>query len=195
MVYLPSLRITAIVFTMTNAVLSSTFFLTLLLMVGLIFFIRAATKERTETLQVTLEGAPETIREKLTQYFYDRAYEPLETTLSENALTLTGNVRPSLFLAVFLSALAAIGAVCFALVLGILFPRYSATFSTLLLIAPIAGTFYWRRARREETVRLEIASTPPLDTGDQTAETQITVVAHRDELNILRRALLTWKKS
>lgn len=164
-------------------------------MVGLFFFIRAATKDRTESLQVTLVGSPEAIQKKLTQYFYDRAYKPLETAASKNTLILTGNVRPSLFLAVFLSALAAVGAFCFALVLAILFPRYGSTFPSLLLMAPIAGVFYWRGAGREETIRLEVASIPNLDAGDQIAETQVTVVAHRDELTLLRRTLLGWQQS
>ncbi|MBD0267706.1 MAG: cofactor assembly of complex C subunit B, partial [Cyanobacteria bacterium Co-bin8] len=47
---------------MTNTVLSSTFLLTQLLMVGLFFFIRAATKDRTETLQVTVAKTPETLQ-------------------------------------------------------------------------------------------------------------------------------------
>ncbi|MBD0337307.1 MAG: cofactor assembly of complex C subunit B, partial [Cyanobacteria bacterium Co-bin13] len=59
---------------MTNTVLSSTFFLTLLLMVGLFFFIRAATKDRTETLQATVAKPPETLQSDLQTYFESRSY-------------------------------------------------------------------------------------------------------------------------
>ncbi|PSN20812.1 cofactor assembly of complex C subunit B [filamentous cyanobacterium CCP5] len=166
---------------MTNAVLSSTFFLTLLLMVGLFFFIRASTKDRIETLQFTVDQAPEQIRTDLEAYFCDRAYHRLNPG-PDQPVILAGLVRPSRFLAVFLTGLAGIGSVCFALVLATLFPDYSSGFSLLLLLSPAAGWFYWRRARREETVTFTVEGTPETDAGSQ-----VTVIAHRDELIALQQ--------
>ncbi|HEY9762304.1 MAG TPA: cofactor assembly of complex C subunit B [Trichocoleus sp.] len=176
---------------MTNTVLSSTFFLTLLMMVGLFFFIRASTKDRTETLELTLAESPETLQKALQTYFEQRAYRVTEVDSQTQQVTFTGFVRPSPFLAVFLSLMAAIGFGCLALVLAILFPDYAKGFAGLLLVAPGAGLFYWRRAGREEQVLMSVT---PQEESTQTAEgthsnSAIKIVAHRDELIALRQAL------
>lgn len=168
---------------MTNAVLSSTFFLTLLLMVGLFFFIRAATKDRTETLQATVAQPPEALQKALQAYFEQRAYRPIGQDETTGQITLTGFVRPSLFLAGFLSFMAAIGGGCLALVLAILFPDYTYGFLVLLLAAPGAAAFYWRRAGREEQVVVSVGPSGTAETAN------MTVTAHRDELIALKQAL------
>ncbi|MBD0268003.1 cofactor assembly of complex C subunit B [Pseudanabaena sp. FACHB-2040] len=170
---------------MTNTVLSSTFLLTLLLMVGLFFFIRAATKDRTETLQVTVAKTPETLQSDLQTYFESRAYQVADSNLAAHQITFKGFVRPSLFLAIFLSSMAAIGASCLALVLAILLPDYGSLFSVLLLAAPGAGLFYWRRAGREEQVLMKVEP----EALDAASHSKMTVVAHRDELAALKQAL------
>ncbi|HEY9876816.1 MAG TPA: cofactor assembly of complex C subunit B, partial [Leptolyngbyaceae cyanobacterium] len=129
---------------MTNTVLSSTFFLTLLMMVGLFFFIRASTKDRTETLELKVAQNPETLQKTLQTYFERRAYRVAGVDSQTHQVTFTGFVRPSPFLAVFLSLMAATGSGCLALVLAILFPDYAKGFAGLLLAAPAAGLFYWR---------------------------------------------------
>lgn len=156
-------------------------------MVGLFFFIRASTKDRIETLQVTLDRDPSQLQAELEQYFCDRAYNRVDLDEENRRVTLSGLVRPSLFLAVFLSGLAAIGAFCFALVLATLFPDYGYGFSILLLLSPGAGWFYWQRAGREERVTLTVQ--PPPD-SDHAAKSQVTVIAHRDELTALRQNFL-----
>ncbi|HEY9735439.1 MAG TPA: cofactor assembly of complex C subunit B [Trichocoleus sp.] len=168
---------------MTNAILSSTFLLTLLLMVGLFFFIRAATKDRTETLQATITQPPEALQEVLQAYFEQRAYRPVAVDAAAGRTTFSGFVRPSVFLATFLSLMAAIGGGCLALVLAILFPNYTYGFPVLLLAAPAAGAFYWRRAGREEQIIMTVA---PAE-ADNTAK--VTIAAHRDELIALKQVL------
>lgn len=150
-------------------------------MVGLFFFIRASTKDRTETLQFTSDQEPAPLATELETYFRDRAYSRLNPE-QEQPVVLAGMVRPSLFLAVFLSGLAGIGAICFALVLATLFPRYGYGFSPLLLLAPGAGWFYWQRAKREEMVSFTVEGSPEID-----AKSQVTVTAHRDELIALQQ--------
>lgn len=171
---------------MANSVTYSTFVLTLLLMVGLVFFIKASTKDRIETFETLLPQSPDVARSALQQYFQQRSYQIVDGPASANRLEFQGWVRPSWFLAVFLSLLAAIGALCFALVLASLWPTYGYGFLALLALSPLAGRFYWTRAGREEMVTLSIVPTPSQGLADQS---QITVTAHRDELAILKQAL------
>lgn len=170
---------------MTNTVLSSTFFLTLLLMVGLFFFVRAATKDRTETLEATIGQPPESVQTILQRYFEQRAYQVAKVDAATHQVTFIGWVRPSLFLATFLSLMTAVGAGCLALVLGILFPDYAPEFLGLLALAPAAGLFYWRRAGRTEQVLMTVE---PEGTASS-ASSKMTVIAHRDELLSLKQAL------
>ncbi|QQE65419.1 hypothetical protein GFS31_21070 [Leptolyngbya sp. BL0902] len=167
---------------MTETILYSTVFLTLLLMVGLFFFIRASTKDRTEVLILNAPADPMTTLDALTVYFQQRAYR-LDARPTLDQMVLKGQVSPSWFLAIFLSSLAAVGGLCFALVLAILVPGVGMAFGGLVLLSPVAGWFYWQRAGREEQIIL--AAQAGAD-GDP----QVTVTAHRDELLALEQA---WK--
>jgi hypothetical protein len=163
----------------------STLFLTLLLMVGLFFFIRASTKDRIETLILQPETAPEIALQTLTTYFEERAYRLQSVDAEQSAVIFNGQVRPSWFLAGFLTFLAAVGCLCFALVLASLFPQWGLAFGGLVLLAPVAGWFYWKRAGREEQVRLQIASA--VNPESSRLET-LVITAHRDELIALQQA-------
>lgn len=163
-------------------ILTSTLLLTGLMMIGLFFFIRAATKDRTEVAQLVTEQPETALLEQIQQYFTDRAYRIAAVDAAENQVTYTGVVRPSAFLAVFLTLLAGVGLLCLALVLSILLPRWSDLLPGLAVLAPLAGLFYWRKAGRPEQVKLQIAATAD-------ARSLITVTAHRDELAELQRSL------
>lgn len=167
---------------MSELILSSTFLLTLLLAVGLFFFIRASVKDRTEEVKLISPQPEESLVAQLQQYFSQRAYRVVSADESEKQVTFEGYVQPSLFLAIFLTLLAAIGIFCLALVLAILFPQWGNLFFFLLFLAPAAGVFYWKGAGRLEKVFLKLES----NTG---AGILITVKAHRDELAELQRAL------
>jgi hypothetical protein len=164
---------------MDTSVLTSTFLLTLLLLVGLFFFIRASIKDRTEVLKVLFDPPQEPALEELRQYFEKRSYRVAAVDAQQQFVRWEGSVRPSWFLAIFLSGLAAVGSVCLALVLSMLFPAIAPASWGLLLIAPLAGVFYWRGAGRTETVSLEA----------KPGQRLIQVTAHRDELAELKRAL------
>jgi len=172
---------------MNTATLSSTFLLTLLLGVGLLFFIRAAVKDRIQAVTLGSVQPEESLVSQLRQHFADRAYRVKHVDADTQAVTFEGLVRPSLFLALFLTLLAVVGFLCLALVLAILFPNVAHLFFGLLLLSPIAGIFYWRGAERTETVLLKLEpNATVLGTGMQS---MVTVTAHRDELAELRRAI------
>ncbi|MGK7924600.1 MAG: cofactor assembly of complex C subunit B [Spirulina sp.] len=164
---------------MNTSVLSSTFLLTLLLMVGLFFFIRASIKERIEEIQIITEETQESVFEKLQTYFDRRAYQVIES--DSDRLTFEGFVRPSWFLAIFLSILAAIGLLCLALVLTYLIPALGNISIALVIVAPLAGYFYWKGAGRVEKVSIKIET-------EETHKNRVLVQGHRDELIQLKRA-------
>jgi len=167
-------------------ILSSTFFLTLLLAIGLFFFIRASVKDRTEQVKLITEEPEESLLTQLQQYFDQRAYQVTSVDADRNQVTFQGIVRPSWFLAIFLTLLAGCGFLCLALVLSLLFPGIGSIFLGLILLAPAAGLFYWQRAGRPERVSLKLETLPHEKKGTRSL---ITVTAHRDELAALQEAL------
>lgn len=122
---------------------------------------------------------------QLQQYLQSRSYTLAGVDAEKNWVTFEGFVRPSLFLAIFLSMLAAVGILCLTLVCSLLFPNWTAAFSSLTLLAPVAGVFYWKKAGRKERVSLKLESA-----GDRVPpQSLLTVTAHRDELIQLQRSL------
>jgi hypothetical protein len=167
-------------------VLSSTALLTLLLSIGLFFFIRASTKDRTEVTQLLSEQGDSDLTEQLEKYFVGRAYKIAAVDTILRQIMFVGVLRPSLFLAIFLTALAAVGTLCIALVLSLLFPNEADFFPGLVVIAPVAGIFYWKKAGRQERVLLKIET---ILTEQGATQQLLTVTAHRDELAELQRSL------
>jgi hypothetical protein len=116
---------------MDTAVLPSTFVLTLLLAVGLFFFIKASVKDRIEQVKLASESAQESLLTDLQQYFADRAYRVAAVDAPNYKVTFEGFVRPSWFLAIFLTLLSAGGTLCLGLVLGMLVPQQGQIFLAL----------------------------------------------------------------
>ena len=171
---------------MNTTILSSTFGLTLLLAIGLFFFIRASIKDRTEQIKLISPEPEESLLQKLQQYFEQRAYRLAAVDATTRQVTFQGFVRPSWFMAIFLTVLAASGILCLALVLSILYPQFTKIFLGLVLLAPAAGIFYWQGAGRNEQVYLKVETLVNQETGQQNL---ITVTAHRDELAQLQQSL------
>lgn len=171
---------------MSTPVLSSTFLLTLLLLVGLFFFIRASVKDRTQTVKLVSDLPEESLAGQLQQYFSQRAYKLIDVDSESNQIAFEGIVRPSIFLAVFLTILAAIGTLSLSLVLSILLPDLAIAPLLLVVLSPLAGVFYWRNAKRPEKVLLRVESE---QSENQVGHSVITVIAHRDELLELQRTL------
>jgi Cofactor assembly of complex C subunit B len=170
---------------MDNTILPSTLLLTLLLIVGQVFFIRASTKDRIEKAQFISTQEEDILLPRLKEYFQSRFYQVAEVNPEQNQVTFEGFVRPSIFLAAFLTLLAFVGTMSLALVLFQLFPSYGFIFLGLLLLSPLSGLFYWKKAGRLEKVLLTVEPTK----SNQNFSSRITVVAHRDEINELQQAL------
>lgn len=169
----------------SSLVLISTFLLTLLLLIGLFFFIRASTKDRTEKVLLVSDKDEASLMPQLQEYFKSRSYQVIALDKELNQVTFAGFVRPSMFLAIFLIMLAFTGFICLSLVLSILFPNLSQFFPVLILLSPLSGIFYWKKAGRVEQVLLKM----DLDRDQQQNLNRITVTAHRDELMELRKTL------
>lgn len=195
---------------MTDAsiVLPSTLFLTVLLAIGLFFFIRASTKDRTEELRwFVADPEDDHLRDRLRTYFAHRAYRVIATDPDRNSVTFEGWVRPSLGLAVFLTGLAAVGLLCLGLVVALTLPQLAPWPLGFAAIAPIAGWFYWQKSGRLEQVQLRIetaqqtnpaapgATEPAPDLAKPETESEaesggeLVAIAHRDELAALRSFL------
>ena len=172
---------------MNPPILSSTFFLTLLMMVGLVFFIRASVKDRTEQLEFMSEQTEESLLDQLETHFTQRSYRVSEVYPDRNQVKFEGFVSPSWFMAIFLSFLAGLGTLCLALVLSMLFPNVGNGFLSLLLLSPLAGLFYWQKAGRLEQVFLTVKAKE--ESENTQAQCEVRLTAHRDELIIVREAL------
>lgn len=165
----------------------SIFGLTFLLAIGLFFFIRASTKDRTETALYVTGLEDVTLLEKLQQYFSSRSYRVTEVNPQSGRISLEGQVGASIFLALFLGSLAGIGLLCLALVLTMSAPQLSSWPYGLLLLSPLASWFYWRGATRVEQVSFQVLA----GNGEQphqsvsAGKTGLQVTAHRDELAAL----------
>ncbi|NEP57096.1 MAG: cofactor assembly of complex C subunit B [Symploca sp. SIO2G7] len=172
---------------MNTLTLPSILIITLLLVVGLVFFIRASVKDRTEQVQLIAQESEESLLTRLQQYFVQRAYRITAVDDATNQVIFQGFVRPSWFLAIFLTVLAACSIFCLSLVLSSLYPEFTNIFVGLVLLAPAAGVFYWQRAGRDEQVFLKVE---PFTTEETTTtQSLITVTAHRDELAQLKQNL------
>ncbi len=173
---------------MDTPVLPSTAFLTVLLGVGLFFFIRASAKDRIEIAKLTTQQPQEKLLDQVQAYFTERAYRMISINPEERQMVFEGFVRPSRFLAAFLTFLAGVGILCLTLVLAILFPGQAKLLPGLLILSPIAGLFYWKKAGRSEQVVLRVEA--HADTSeDPEPQSILTVTGHRDELAQLQRNL------
>ncbi|KJH73245.1 cofactor assembly of complex C subunit B [Aliterella atlantica] len=168
---------------MNTTILPSTFVLTLLLAIGLVFFIRASAKDRIEQVKLISDQPEGTLMAQLQQYFAQRSYQVISLDKESNSVTFEGMVRPSVFLAILLTLLASAGSLSLALVLSFLFPDYGQFFLLLVLLAPGAGIYYWKKSNRKEQVFLRVQ---PSNSDRPLA---IAVTAHRDEIAALQKAV------
>ncbi len=202
---------------------ASTLLLTGLMVIGLGFFIRASTKDRIEIARFTSKQSAEALNQAVMKYFRARAYQPETLPLTGVATSadltpapaistqqtqqtkLVGMVSPSVFMAVFLSALAAVGFGCLGLIVATLFPTWGSVLFGLVLASPLAGVFYWRQSSRPETVIIKIEPLESLQLGpkagpnmDSVTEinsadsegflSQLSIQGHRDEIADLYKA-------
>lgn len=164
---------------MSQFSLSSSLILTLLLLVGLIFFLRAAVKDRTtEMLLQHPHWQQEEVLAAVSKYLFQRSFRVVAVSPDQELVTLSGQVVPSVGLMLLLMLLAAVGFSCLSLVLGILFPDWQNLAWTPLLAVPGVGLFYWRGATRSEQVTIGWRS-----------PNHLWIKAHKDEIRILQAEL------
>lgn len=128
----------------------STLFLTVLLLVGLVFFLKGSIKDRTTMLELP----DPSLTPKIRAYLLSLGYRVQNLDPDRDIVTLAGEVRASLGLALLLTLLATIGLGCLSLVLSLLFPAWGNGVFLLIGGAPIAGAFYWRGAQRTEEIKI-----------------------------------------
>ena len=170
----------------------STFVWTLLLLIGLFFFIRASAKDRIETALLLSTEPEEKLRDRLREYFATRAYKVINRDAENDKVTLEGFVAPSRFLAGLLSTLAGVGGLCLGVVISWSVPELGYLPLGLVAIAPAAGFFYWKTSGRIEQVVLRVElldGEPAIATEAGPATGRIIIKAHRDEIEDLRLAL------
>jgi hypothetical protein len=169
-------------------VLASTLILTLLSLIGLIFFIRASVKERSSLLQCLVDASDSDRLSQLQNYFAQRAYQIIQVNAEQQQVILEGYVRPSYFLAIFLSTMAALGLLCFALVLNMLLPNLGNRAIAIVVLFPLAGIFYWQKAGRLEQISLSVNPIPTEKLDENLPGNQLlSIRGHRDELTQLKQ--------
>ena len=156
--------------------LGSTLLLTLLLAIGLVFFLRAASKDRTTTVEVHSPRPPVEVLDGLSGWLDARGWRTEASDPERQVLRFRGQVSSSLPLAVLLSLLGGLGAACLGLVLRQVLPGLGWWPLLLALAGPLAGWIYRRRAERSESLELRLMS----EAGGPGSTLRLR--AHRDEL-------------
>ncbi|MFN6338886.1 MAG: cofactor assembly of complex C subunit B [Cyanobacteriota bacterium] len=165
------------------ASLASTLLLTLLLAIGLVFFLRAGSKDRTTVVDVQSPRPALEVIEALVSWLGDRGWRPTAKDPGRQVLCFSGQVRASVFLALLLSVLGSLGAGSLALVIHQLFPAAGWWVLSLALLGPLAGRIYWRRAARPESLEVRLME------HTEGAGSTLRLRAHRDELIALEKEL------
>ena len=156
---------------------SSTLFLTILLAIGLGFFLRAASKDRTTIVDIQSPLPPLEVLKGISFWLEERGWTKNGGNVEEKLLIFNGNVASSPFLVIFLSCLGGVGSACLGLVLIQLYPSLS--WWPLLLAAigaPLAGIIYRVKSKREESLEVKLLS------SDLSDISILRIKAHRDEL-------------
>jgi Cofactor assembly of complex C subunit B len=169
---------------MDTFVLPSAFFLSILITIGLFFFIKASVKARIETATWSLAQPDQQVVQTVTEYLEGRAYRLQSVNRDQNQVVFSGLVGASIGMALFLSVLAAIGFLCLGLTLSVQFPAVGYWGLLTVLVAPLAGWFYQKKSTRPEQVILSVKASE-----SDSAQTRLRMTAHRDEIKSLEMAL------
>lgn len=162
----------------------STLLLTLLLAIGLVFFLRAASKDRTTVVDVASPRPPLEVLEGVSSWLEQRGWSPQGGDAERQVLRFKGSVAASTPLALLLSVLGTIGAGSLGLVVRELQPSLGWWPLVLASLGPLAGQIYRSRAARQEGVEIRL-----MNTDDHGSGSTIRLRAHRDELIALELEL------
>ena len=165
--------------------LNSTFFLTILLSIGLFFFLRASSKDRTTVVEITSSQKPLEVLDVMYEWLKLRGWKQIGGDFDQRILIFKGQVISSKFLAVFLSLLGCFGSCALGLVIIQIYPAVGWWPILLGCIGgPLSGIVYFRKSAREEKFELRLIS----DDGNEEL-TSMRLRAHRDELISLENEL------
>ena len=165
--------------------LNSTLLLSILLFIGLFFFLRASTKDRTTTVEVTSSKSPVIVLNLLCNWLNLRGWKQTGGDTDKKILSFKGQVISSNLLAIFLSILGGLGSCSLGLVIVQLYPSLHWWPILLGLIGgPLSGIIYSRKSNREETFEFRL-----VDNKGYKKFTYLRLRAHRDELIALENEL------
>jgi len=167
---------------------TSTLLLTLLLAIGLIFFLRAASKDRTTVVEVHSPRPALEVMDGLCAWLEERGWIRDGGDAERCLLEYRGSVASSHPLAVLLSILGGIGAGCLGLVLRELNPSLGWWPVSLILLGPLAGWVYSRRAARQENIQIRLIEPAPQEGST------LRLRAPRVELIANKLALGEWQQ-
>ena len=164
--------------------LRSTLLLTILLSIGLFFFLRASSKDRTTTIEITSSKMPTEVLDLIYNWLTLRGLKQIGGDIDQKKLEFKGQVISSKLLAIFLFILGGLGSCSLGLVIVQIYPQYGWWPILLGLIGgPLSGIIYFNKSRREESFELRLTNT------DQSNSTSLRMRAHRDELIALESEL------
>ena len=164
--------------------LNSTLLLTILLFIGLFFFLRASSKDRTTTLEVTSSKKPVEVLNLICNWLKLRGWKQIGGDTDKQILSFKGQVISSKFLAIFLSILGGLGSCSLGLVIVQLYPNLNWWPLLLGIIGgPLSGIIYFKKSSREETFEFRLVD------NEKYKKTNLRLRAHRDELIALETEL------
>ena len=164
--------------------LNSTLLLTILLFIGLFFFLRASSKDRTTTVEVSSSKQPVEVLNLICIWLNLRGWKQIGGDTDKQLLSFKGQVISSKLLAIFLSILGGLGSCSLGLVIVQLYPKLNWWPILLGLIGgPLSGIIYFQKSRREETFEFRLVD------KEDNKRTNLRLRAHRDELIALETEL------
>ena len=164
--------------------LNSTLLLTILLAIGLFFFLRASSKDRTTVVEISSSQKPVKVLNDLYEWLDLRGWKQTGGDFNQRILIFKGQVVSSKFLAIFLGILGGFGSCALGLVIIQIYPALSWWPILLGLIGgPLSGMVYFKKSAREEKFELRLIN------KDDDVMTFLRLRAHRDELISLENEL------
>ena len=165
--------------------LNSTLVLTILLSIGLFFFLRASSKDRTTVVEITSSQKPLEVLNIMYEWLNLRGWKQIGGDFDQRILIFKGQVVSSKLLAIFLGLLGGVGSCALGLVIIQIYPGLGWWPILLGLIGgPLSGIIYFKKAAREEKFELRLISN-----DDNEEMTLMRLRAHRDELISLENEL------
>ena len=165
--------------------LNSTLLLTILLTIGLFFFLRASSKDRTTLVEITSSQKPIEVLNIMYEWLKLRGWKQTGGDFDKRILIFKGQVVSSKLLAIFLCLLGGFGSCALGLVIIQIFPTLGWWPIFLGLIGgPFSGMIYFKKSAREEKFELRL-----IDSEDNKEMTSMRLRAHRDELISLENEL------